>query len=72
MSWVDPRRFSEEDPFWCEECLEKYEGEMDEEDEEYGIEIEYLLPITNSPRMDVCGYEGSSHYPEEFEPDTEK
>ena len=42
----------DEDPFWCEECLEKYEnGELDEE-----IEVEesgYLLPVTNSPRMGV-------------------
>ena len=70
VSWVDPRRFYEEDPFWCEECLEKYEeGEMDEESEEYGVNPEYLLPICNSPRMGVCGYEGSSCYPEELEPD---
>lgn len=68
-AWVDPIRIYEEDPFLCDECLEKYEeGEMDEEDEEYGFDIECLLPITNSPRMGVCGYEGSSCYPEEFEP----
>ena len=58
----------DEDPFWCEECLEKYEnGELDEE-----IEVEesgYLLPVTNSPRMGVCGYEGSDLYPDQFEPD---
>ena len=29
----------------------------------------WLLPVTNSPRMGVCGYEGSSVYPEQFEPD---
>ena len=28
-----------------------------------------ILPVTNSPRMGVCGYEGSSVYPEQFEPD---
>lgn len=68
--WVDPTRFYEKDTFLCEECLEKYEeGEMDEESEEYGVNPEYLLPICNSPRMGVCGYEGSSCYPEEFEPD---
>ena len=73
VSWVDPRRFYEEDPFLCEECLEKYEkGEMDEESEEYGIDLDCLLPICNSPRMGVCGYEGSSCYPEEFEPDKER
>lgn len=68
--WVDPTRFYEEDPFLCEECLERYEeGEMDEESEEYGVNLECLLPICNSPRMGVCGYEGSSCYPDEFEPD---
>ena len=29
----------------------------------------WLLPVTNSPRMGVCGYEGSRVYPEQFEPD---
>ena len=41
--------------------------ELDEE-----IEVEesgYLLPVTNSPRMGVCGYEGSDFYPNQFEPD---
>lgn len=66
--WIDPIKMYNEDPFWCEECLEKYEnGELDEE-----IEVEesgYLLPVTNSPRMGVCGYEGSDLYPDKFEPD---
>ena len=66
--WIDPIKMYNEDPFWCEECLEKYEnGELDEE-----IEVEesgYLLPVTNSPRMGVCGYEGSDFYPDQFEPD---
>ena len=66
--WIDPMKMYDEDPFWCEECLEKYEnGELDEE-----IEVEeggYLLPVTNSPRMGVCGYEGSDLYPDQFEPD---
>ena len=66
--WIDPMKMYDEDPFWCEECLEKYEnGELDEE-----IEVEesgYLLPVTNSPRMGVCGYEGSDFYPNQFEPD---
>ena len=47
-------------PFWCEECLEET-GEDEEPD--------YLLPVCNSPRMGVCGYEGSTLYPEQFEPD---
>ena len=66
--WIDPIKMYNEDPFWCEKCLEKYEnGELDEE-----IEVEesgYLLPVTNSPRMGVCGYEGSDFYPNQFEPD---
>ena len=41
----------------------------DEEDEYYGPE--FLLPICNSPRMGVCGYEGSDIYPDQFEPDEE-
>ena len=36
-----------EDPFYCEKCAEKNE-------EIY----EVALPITNSPRMGVCGYSG--------------
>lgn len=66
--WIDSMKIYDEDPFWCEECLEKYEnGELDEEieDEEDG----YLLPVTNSPRMGVCGYEGSDIYPDQFEAD---
>ena len=71
-AWIDSERFYDEDPFLCEECLEKYEeGEMDEEGEECSFNIECLLPICNSPRMGVCGYEGSSYYPEEFKPDKE-
>ena len=31
-----------------------------------------FLPITNSPGMGVCGYEGSDIYPEQFEPDIPK
>ena len=31
-----------------------------------------FLPITNSPRMGVCGYEGSDIYPKQFEPDIPK
>ena len=45
--WVCPERFYETDnPFYCEQCL------SDEEMEEM------VLPVTNSPRMGVCGYEG--------------
>lgn len=42
----------------------------DEEGGEY-YEPEFLLPICNSPRMGVCGYEGSAIYPDQFEPDDE-
>lgn len=59
--WVDPQGFYDENPFWCEECLEK-------EEEECG-ELDFVLPVCNSPRMGVCGYEGSDIYPDQFEPD---
>jgi len=40
-----------EDCYFCDECAEKHEcGE------------EMLLPVVNSPRMGVCGYEGSYKY----------
>lgn len=46
-AYIDPEAFYEDrDPFYCESCAE----ELDEE--------EYLLRVTNSPRMGVCGYEG--------------
>ena len=61
--WVNPEAYYDEKPFWCEECLK----------EEAGMEdicgIEYMLPVCNSPRMGVCGYEGSTRYPDQFEPD---
>ena len=38
-----------------------------EEGEDY--EPEFLLPVCNSPRMGVCGYEGSDRYPDQFEPE---
>ena len=31
----------------------------------------FFLPICNSPRMGVCGYEGSASYPDQFLPDDE-
>lgn len=61
--WVNPEAYYDKKPFWCEECLK----------EEAGMEdicgIEYMLPVCNSPRMGVCGYEGSTRYPDQFEPD---
>ena len=62
--WVNPEGYYEGAPFWCDECLE---AENDEEGEDY--EPEFLLPVCNSPRMGVCGYEGSERYPDQFEPD---
>lgn len=45
--YVDTERFwNGEDPFYCEKCAGKYADE------------EMLLPVTNSPRMGVCGYAG--------------
>lgn len=37
--------YSSDNPFYCEDCAE---------------EIEFTLPVTNSPRMGVCCYEGDS------------
>lgn len=34
-----------DNPFYCAVCVEEHEHEM-------------ILPVTNSPRMGVCGYEG--------------
>ncbi|MDO5392821.1 MAG: hypothetical protein Q4F24_17265 [Eubacteriales bacterium] len=67
--WVDSEGYYEGNPFWCEECLEKMESD-EEESGEYDIP-EFLLPVCNSPRMGVCGYEGSDIYPDQFEPDKE-
>ena len=67
-NWVDTEAYYEGLPFWCEDCLNEEHG--DEEDGEYS-EREFLLPICNSPRMGVCGYEGSDIYPDQFEPDAE-
>ena len=65
--WVDPESYYDENSFWCEECLEKKDME-DDESEEY-CETDFFVRICNSPRMGVCGYEGSDQYPEQFEPD---
>jgi hypothetical protein len=78
--WVDPERIYEEDPYWCDECLlaERREEAAKEDGEEYDeegewdeemAETEFFLPVCNSPRMGVCGYEGSETYPDQFQPD---
>lgn len=65
--FVNPQAYyCDESPFWCEKCLEN----CNDEDEEY-YEPEFFLPICNSPRMGVCGYEGSEVYSCQFEPDKE-
>ena len=67
-TWINAFRIYDEDLFWCEECVNKLEeGEL----EAYENDV-CFLPITNSPRMGVCGYEGSDIYPEQFEPDIPK
>ena len=66
-SWINAVDIYGEEPFWCDECADKLEeGEFDEEIDSEEVS---LLPVTNSPRMGVCGYEGSSVYSEQFEPD---
>ena len=57
--WINPFEIYKGNPFWCDECLEKTGNE----------EMECLLPVCNSQRMGVCGYEGSVYYPDQFEPD---
>ncbi len=52
---------SGENAYLCDECREALEEE--EEDE-----FEMYLPVCNSPRMGVCGYDGSSKYPDQFIP----
>lgn len=67
--WVDSQGFYDGTPFWCEDCLDEDGMENDESDEYDGPE--FLLPVCNSPRMGVCGYEGSDVYPDQFQPDEE-
>lgn len=68
--WVNPEGFYTGTPYWCEECLKKMRTEdwSEEELEEYRDELfeDYMLPVCNSPRMGVCGYEGSEKYPNEM------
>ena len=65
--FVNPQAYYyDESPFWCEDCLKN-----DNADEEEYCESDFFLPICNSPRMGVCGYEGSEVYPCQFEQDKE-
>ena len=38
--------YDSDNPFFCEECYEEHEHE------------DMLLPVTNSPRIGECGYDG--------------
>lgn len=66
--WVNPQGYYEGEPYWCDECL-KVECEYEEGDDFYLPDL--WLPICNSPRMGVCGYEGSRIYPDQFQADEE-
>ena len=50
----------------CDECVSVCDEILNEEFDDYE---EFYLPVCNSPRMGVCGYEGSDRYPDSFEPD---
>ena len=67
-AWVNPEGFYDGTSFFCEECLQKLEEGNIELDQECDFVPEFLLPVCNSPRMGVCGYEGSDCYPDQFEP----
>lgn len=60
-TWINPQAYDMDNLFWCEKCLE--------EDEDSFLEFNFLLPVCNSPRMGECAYEGSSIFPDQFEPD---
>lgn len=49
--------------FVCDQCAEKYHNEENEEEEHY------ILPLANSPRCGVCGYEPPGSPDELFESD---
>jgi hypothetical protein len=52
--YIFPQQFyRNENPFLCEACADKLDD----------MEMEMSLPVTNSPRMGVCSYEGDwDHY----------
>lgn len=68
-TWINPQGFYEGMPFWCDDCFEKYENDELEIEDEIDFEMDFMSEICNSPRMGVCGYDGSSRYPDQFEPD---
>ena len=58
--YIYPLRIYNGNPFLCEKCskLSDYDSE-------------YLLRVCNSPRMGVCGYDGSTVYPDQLVPESE-
>lgn len=60
--YINTLWYSEEIKFICGDCMEQKEKEEE-------IDESLFLPVCNSPRMGVCGYEGSISYPDQFEPD---
>ena len=58
----------------CMECVwEGFEGFLCEEcSRTHACGEDMLMNVCNSPRMGVCGYQGSDIYPDQFVPDTEK
>lgn len=75
--WIQSEYRYGEKPFWCMECLRKVnmEEQEDVEDPEELEEwtddelVEGCLPVCNSPRMGICGYDGSRVYSDQFVPD---
>ncbi|MDO4274581.1 MAG: hypothetical protein Q4D16_13000 [Eubacteriales bacterium] len=55
---------SGENAYLCDGCM----TELENGDEEEAVEFGMYMPVCNSPRMGVCGYEGSNKFPEEFIP----
>ena len=56
--------YSAANPFICEACAKKRRqlaenaADMEEPYDEQSFDVDMLLPVVNSPRMGVCGYEG--------------
>lgn len=62
--WIDVYElYDSGDAFWCDDCVKK--AEQSGEDEK----VEMLSKLCNSPRAGVCGYSGSTIYPDVFVPD---
>jgi predicted RNA-binding Zn-ribbon protein involved in translation (DUF1610 family) len=48
-TWICVDMYDTDNPFLCDKCGEKHDEDM-------------MLPVTNSPRMGVCGYTGDSDF----------